>query len=329
MREKRKTQPGSPDFPAARDIKNYKAAGDADFPTDLVHERAAGPTDQNIQNLPGLNHEKPDCLDLASQDSSTSLSSDAASPKIISNQMVSGRKSQNSSALFLEGLKASIPVTTGYFAVSAAYGMAAIIQGMTVNQAVITSLTCLTSAGQFAGTTLICAGASLLELIATQLVINARYFLMSISLAQKTGTRIPLAQRLLMAYGITDEIYAIAISQKGTIRFAWFMGLVLGPVIGWSAGTWLGASASNILPADLVNALGLSMYGMFIAIFVPAARKNKAVLCCVLLAIGLSCLFAFIPGLNELSDGYAIIIITVIVSAIMAWKFPRREDQEA
>lgn len=227
----------------------------------------------------------------------------------------------------MNGLKASIPVTLGYFAVSAAYGMAAIIQGMSVTQALITSLSCLTSAGQFAGTALICAGASILELVLTQLVINARYFLMSISLAQKTGSSLPLWQRLCMAYGITDEIYAIAISQTGKIQFPWFMGLVLGPVIGWSAGTWLGASASSVLPADLVNALGISMYGMFIAIFVPAARRNKAVLYCVLLAAALSCLFAFAPGLRELSSGYSIILITIAVSALMAWKYPRKEDQ--
>lgn len=229
---------------------------------------------------------------------------------------------------FIEGVKAGIPIALGYFAVSAAYGMAAVIQGMTVTEAVVTSLSNLTSAGQFAGTTLICAGASVLELIVTQLIINARYFLMSISLAQRVGSSIPLSRRLLMAYGITDEIYAVAIGKDGKLPFSWFMGLMLLPVIGWSGGTLCGALASHILPADLVSALGLALYGMFIAIFVPAAKKERPVLYCVLLAAALSCLFAWTPGLNRLSSGYVIVLVTVIVSALMAWKFPGKQKQE-
>lgn len=224
-------------------------------------------------------------------------------------------------------MKASIPIALGYFAVSAAYGMAAIIQGMTVTEAAIASLTNLTSAGQFAGTTLICAGASFAELILTQLIINSRYFLMGISLAQKTEPGTPLWKRMMMAFGITDEIFAVAISEKGKIRFPWFMGLMIPPIIGWTSGTLLGGLASSFLPADVVNALGLAMYGMFIAIFVPAVRKEKSVAICVLLAIALSCLFAWMPGLRDLSSGYVIVLITVIVSALMAWKFPRDEEE--
>lgn len=234
-------------------------------------------------------------------------------------------KKTESLSWFMKGMKVSIPIALGYFAVSAAYGMAAIIQGMSVTQAAITSISNLTSAGQFAGTTLICAGASLLELVLTELIINARYFLMSISLAQKTGNQLPLWQRLLMSYGITDEIYAVAISSPGSIRFAWFMGLVFLPMIGWTSGTILGALASHALPSDIVNALGLAMYGMFIAIFIPAAKKEKAVFWCVLLAISLSYLFSFIPAL---SGGYSIILITLIVSALMAWIFPRFDQED-
>lgn len=236
---------------------------------------------------------------------------------------------QKNSQLFIEGMKASIPIALGYFAVSMAYGMAAIIQGLTVTESVIISLTNLTSAGQFAGTTLICAGASLIELIMTELIINARYFLMSISLAQKTGGKLPLWQRMLMAYGITDEIYAVAISSKGNLRFSWFMGLVIPTVVGWTMGTLGGALASSFLPADLVNALGLAMYGMFIAIFVPAARKEKSVAVCVLIAIALSCLFAFTPVLKNLSSGYVIVLVTIVAAAFCAWKFPREDEDDA
>ncbi len=237
--------------------------------------------------------------------------------------------SNTSRNLFVEGMKASIPIALGYFAVSAAYGMAAIIQGMTVFEATITSLTNLTSAGQFAGTTLICTGASFIELILTQLIINARYFLMSISLAQKTGGKIPLAKRLIMSFGITDEIYAVAVGEKGNLRFPWFLGLMVPPIIGWTAGTLTGAAASSILPPDLVNALGLAMYGMFIAIFVPAVRNEKSVMICVLLSIALSCLFSYMPGLKNLSSGYVIVIVTVIAAGVCAWLFPRKDEEDA
>lgn len=230
---------------------------------------------------------------------------------------------------FCAGMKASIPIALGYFAVSAAYGMAAIIQGMTVTQATVASLITLTSAGQFAGTTLICAGASLTELVLTQIIINARYFLMAISLAQKTAPGTPLWQRMMMAYGITDENYAVAISQKGHVHFAWMMGLIVLPVLGWSAGTLLGGLASSTLPSDLVNCLGLAMYGMFIAIIVPASRHSRPVLYCVLLACALSCAFAWVPALQVFSGGYSIIIITIVVSALMAWLFPHREEDES
>lgn len=233
---------------------------------------------------------------------------------------------ENRWTVFAQGMKASIPIALGYFAVSCAYGMAAVIQGLTVFEATIISLTNLTSAGQFAGTTLICAGASLFELALTQVIINARYFLMSISLAQKCGGKIPLTKRLLMAYGITDEIYAVAIGKEGRLSFSWFAGLVILPVIGWTSGTALGAMASHVLPTDLVNALGLAMYGMFIAIFVPAAKKERSVMVCVLVSIALSCLFAWAPILSSLSSGYVIVLITIAASALCAWLFPRDEE---
>lgn len=230
--------------------------------------------------------------------------------------------------LFIEGMKASIPIASGYFAVSAAYGMAAIVQGMSVTQAVMTSLTNLTSAGQFSGTTLICAQASLIELVLTQLVINARYFLMSISLAQKTGDKMPLKKRLIMSFGITDEIYAVAISQKGPLKFVWFLGLMIPPIIGWTLGTLLGASASSALPDQIVNALGLAMYGMFIAIFVPATRKERPILYCVLLTAFVSVSVNLIPALKQVSSGYTLILITITISAFMAWRFPRENANQ-
>lgn len=233
----------------------------------------------------------------------------------------------NSRQSFMKGLQDGIPIALGYFAVSAAYGMAAIIQGLSVTQAVTISLSNLTSAGQFAGTTLLAAGASLAEIAITLIVINARYFLMSLSLCQKVPADVPLWKKLIMAFGVTDEIYAVAIGQKGKISPSYYYGLMLLPIIGWTAGTGLGGLASEVLPADLVNALGIAMYGMFIAIFVPAARKERSVLICVLISAALSCLFFYTPGLNSLSSGYVIVLVTLLAAGLAAWLFPRKEEE--
>lgn len=227
---------------------------------------------------------------------------------------------------YLAGLRAGLPIGLGYFAVSAAYGMAAVIAGLSVHEAVLISLTNLTSAGQFAGTSLIAAGAALTEIIITQCIINARYFLMSISLAQKVPSGLPLWKRMIMAYGITDEIFAVSASEKGTVGFSWFLGLMTLPVIGWTAGTFCGGAARSFLPEDVVNALGLALYGMFIAIIIPEARKSRPILWCVLAASALSCLFAFVPVLSSISQGYAVVVITIGVSVLMAHFFPIRSS---
>lgn len=223
--------------------------------------------------------------------------------------------------LYLQGLKAGWPIALGYFAVSAAFGMAAIIQGMTVHEAVMISLTNLTSAGQFAGTALISKGASIAELVLSQCIINARYFLMSASIAQKLPSGISFWQRMIMAFGMTDEIFAVA-SSHTPMTFLWFAGLMTLPILGWSLGTWTGACANAFLPDTLVNALGLALYGMFIAIFVPEAKKKRPVLYCVLLAGLLSCLFSWVPLLQSVSSGYVIVFVTIAVCALMAYCHP-------
>ena len=229
---------------------------------------------------------------------------------------------------FQKGLKDGIPIALGYFAVSMAYGMAAIVQGLTVTQIIMISLTNLTSAGQFAGTALLAVSASLIEIAITLTVINSRYFLMGLSLLQKMEPRIPLWKKMIMAFGITDEIYAVAMGQKGEVGFSYYAGLMLLPIAGWTAGTALGGIASSLLPGQIVNALGIAMYGMFIAIFVPAARQEKPVMVCVLLAVAASCLFSWLPGLRDLSSGYSVVLITIAVCAFCAWKYPREEGSD-
>lgn len=230
---------------------------------------------------------------------------------------------------FKEGIRDGIPICLGYISVSVAFGMTAVLSGIPVWAAVLISLTNVTSAGQFAGTNLLVAQGTYLELALTTLIINIRYFLMSLSVSQRVEQRMGIGKRLAVAFGITDEIFAVSMQRKKRLSASYMAGLILTPVLGWTGGTLIGATATSLMPPILSAALGIALYGMFIAIIIPPARVHKSVLYAVLLAVALSCLFYWMPGLKKLSGGWSIIIITVVVSALMAWKFPvSTEDEE-
>ncbi len=230
---------------------------------------------------------------------------------------------------FKEGIRDGIPICLGYISVSVAFGMTAVLSGIPVWAAVLISLTNVTSAGQFAGTNLLVAQGTYLELALTTLIINIRYFLMSLSVSQRVEQRMGIGKRLAVAFGITDEIFAVSMQRKKRLSASYMAGLILTPVLGWTGGTLIGATATSLMPPILSAALGIALYGMFIAIIIPPARVHKSVLYAVLLAVALSCLFYWMPGLKKLSGGWSIIIITVAVSALMAWKFPvSTEDEE-
>ena len=225
------------------------------------------------------------------------------------------------------GVNRGLPVGVGYFSVSFGFGAMAAAQGMKALDATLISLTNLTSAGQFAGLTLILASATLWELILTQLVINSRYALMSLALSQKMGQRIGVIPRLFIAFFNTDEIFALAMAEKNPLTVPFMMGLGTTPILGWTAGTLCGALAGSVLPASIRVALGVMLYGMFIAIVVPPARQEKPVLITVILALILSCLFTWVPGLKEVSAGISIVICTVAAAAICAWLHPIEEEE--
>ena len=176
---------------------------------------------------------------------------------------------------FKKGLKDGLPIAIGYLSVSFAFGIFAVENGLTVFQAVIISLLNVTSAGQLAAVPIITGGGTLVELILSQLVINSRYSLMSVSLSQKLSKRVKLPQKLLIAYGNTDEIFAVSVSNKGEVGAKYMLGIILLPVIGWTSGTLLGGIVGNILPAMVTAALGVAIYGMFVAIVMPVAKKKK------------------------------------------------------
>ena len=225
----------------------------------------------------------------------------------------------------LAGMKDGMPVCIGYFSVSFGFGAMAVAQGLSVWYAVLISATNLTSAGQFAGLTVIAAGAALLEMVLTQLVINSRYALMSLALGQRMGPAVGTGKRLLAAFFNTDEVFALGMARKETLTASYFVGAGIVAAIGWISGTAMGALAGSVLPLSVRAALGVMLYGMFIAIVVPQARQEKPVLLSVVLALVFSCLFAWVPGLKEVSAGLAIVICTVAAAAICAVVAPVEE----
>lgn len=230
---------------------------------------------------------------------------------------------------FFAGAKAGIPVCIGYFSVSFGFGAIAVVQGLTIWQAVLLSASNLTSAGQFAGLTVIAAGAAMVEMILTQLVINSRYALMSLALGQRLGQDVGIGRRLLVAFFNTDEIFALGMSREKQLTTSFFVGAGAVSALGWISGTALGAFAGSLLPENIRMALGMMLYGMFIAIVVPKAKEEKSVLVCVIVAVLCSCLFAWMPWLKEISDGLAIVICTVIAASVCAVLFPVKEEEAA
>ena len=227
------------------------------------------------------------------------------------------------------GVKTGLPVGMGYFSVSFGFGAMTAAQGIKTLDAVLISLTNLTSAGQFAGLTLIVAAATLWEMVLTQLVINSRYALMSLALSQRMGQRIGVFPRLFIAFFNTDEIFALAMARTEPLTVPFMLGLGTLPILGWTGGTLFGALAGSVLPVSIRMALGVMLYGMFIAIVVPPARQEKPVLITVILALIFSCLFTWLPLLNTVSAGISIVICTVAAAAICAALFPIPDEEVA
>ena len=220
------------------------------------------------------------------------------------------------------GLASGVPIALGYLSVSFGFGVSAVNRGLSPFTAVLISLTNLTSAGQVAGLEIIVTAGTLLEMALVQLIINARYFMMSLSLAQKADDSLPLRTRLISAYVLTDEVFAVAVSRKKRLTSPYMYGLILLPAIGWTLGTLLGAVAGNILPETVKLALGIAIYGMFVAIVVPPAKGHKGILLASLTAIAVSCAIAYLPFLKFITSGFSIIVCAVVGSAVAAFFFP-------
>ncbi len=226
---------------------------------------------------------------------------------------------------FIKGVRAGIPIMLGYLSVSFGFGINAVALGLTVAEAVGISLTNVTSAGQAAGITVIAASGTLLEMVLCQMVINLRYSLMGFSLSQKLSTNYSTFHRLLTSFGITDEIFAVAVSRGEPVTPAFMYGIEIVSIFGWTVGTFLGAAAGNILPRKMIASLSLMLYGMFIAIIIPPAKKNFRVLIVILMSAALSVMIKFC--FPVISAGFSVIICAVVSSVICALLFPRNEEE--
>lgn len=230
--------------------------------------------------------------------------------------------------LFKRGFRNGIPIFLGYLAVSFTFGIAARDAGLTSFQAVLISATNLTSAGQFAALGIIAAQASYIEMALTQLVINLRYCLMSSSLSQRFDEKMKPYHRFVIAFGVTDEIFGVSSAYlQENVPPAYCYGLIAASWPGWVLGTALGCLSGSILPVSVLSALGVALYGMFIAIIVPPTKNNRVLLGIVAISMLLSLFFAITPILKEISSGFRVIILTIIIAGAAAYFFPVAEEE--
>lgn len=228
---------------------------------------------------------------------------------------------------FLKGMKDGIPICLGYFAVALTLGITARRAGFTAIQAALVSLTNHASAGEYIGFTLIAAGATYMELCIMEGVANARYLLMSCALSQKLSSTTSIFHRLLMGFFVTDEIFGVSIAVPGKLNPFYTYGVISVASPGWVAGTFLGVILGNVLPLRAVSALNVGIYGMFIAIFIPPAKKSKVIGALVAISFIGSYICSNIPFLAQISSGIRIILLTVVISLAAAILFPIQEEE--
>ena len=224
--------------------------------------------------------------------------------------------------VFCEGMRDGVPIALGYFAVSFSLGIAARNAGLTPSQGFVASLFNNASAGEYAAFSLIAAGATYVEVSIITLIANARYLLMSCALAQRFAPGTPFFHRLIIGYDVTDELFGITIARPGYLNPFYTYGAIALAAPAWAMGTALGIVAGNLLPLRAVSALSVALYGMFLAIIIPPARKNRVVAVLVALSFALSFVCNYLPGIASLSDGTRTILLTVLISCGAAVLFP-------
>ena len=229
---------------------------------------------------------------------------------------------------YIRGLKAGVPIGLGYLSVSFGLGILAVSLGFHIWQAVVISMLTLTSAGQLSGFYTMCIPGQYAEMLISQLTINVRYSFMSVCLSQKTDSKFKGIYRWLLGFFMTDEIFAVASTEKQVSR-SFFFGLTAAPFFGWTVGTLLGALLGDILPERVMGALCLAVYAMFVAIVIPQIRTEKRLVFPVLLGVLLSTAFYYLPVLKEVSSGISMTVCAVVAAVFGALVFPvKSEEQE-
>ena len=226
-----------------------------------------------------------------------------------------------------EGFRDGIPIGLGYLAVSFSLGVAARNAGLSAFQGFLVSLLNNASAGEYAGFTVIAANGAYFEIFLMTLIANARYLLMSCALSQKFSPDTPLIHRIFVGYDVTDEIFGITIARPGMLDPFYSYGAILIAAPAWAGGTALGVIAGNLLPARTVSALSVALFGMFLAVIIPPARKNRVIALFVLVSFAASFAATYLPLISQLSGGTRTIILTVLISAIAAILFPVNEEE--
>ena len=226
-----------------------------------------------------------------------------------------------------EGFRDGIPIGLGYFAVSFSLGVTARNSGLNAFQGFLASLLNNASAGEYAGFTVIAADAPYLEIILMTLITNARYLLMSCALSQKFSSETPLIHRMLVGFDVTDEIFGITIARPGNLDPYYTYGAIFIAAPCWAIGTALGVTAGNLLPLRAVSALSVALFGMFLAVIIPPARKDKVVAFLIPVCFLASFAAGRLPGISRLSDGSRTILLTVTLSAAAALLVPRKEEE--
>lgn len=229
---------------------------------------------------------------------------------------------------YKKGLVDGIPIALGYFAVAFTLGIVARNSGLSAFQAMLAAALTNASAGGYAGFTLIGENASFLEMALTQLVVNARYLLMACALSQKLSPKTSTLHRSLIAFDVTDEVFGISVSVKGTLNPFYNYGAMTVSIPGWALGAFFGVIMGNVLPNSVVSALSVGLYGMFLAIIIPPARKNKIIAVLVMVSMALSFVFSKLPLLSSISSGMRVIVLTVLISLAAAVLFPREEEDD-
>ncbi len=227
---------------------------------------------------------------------------------------------------YIKGIHCGLPIAVGYFAVSFALGISARSAGFTALQAAVMSLLNNASAGQYAGISLAAAGASYAEVAIMEFIANARYFLMSCSLSQKLSPKMNFLHRFVLAHFITDEFFGLSVTVPNYLNPFFTYGMISVASPAWALGTYLGVVVGNILPANIVSALSVGLFGMFLAIIIPPGRKNHIIAVLVFASMLLSYLCGVLPEISSISSGVRTILLTVIMSLVAAVLFPIKED---